>query len=92
MASLQKTHFVWGSPHSEQGSEGLLAGAKVRYRVQLEVQADVGALQLTLVLYNWASDVVYNTGLPSTPLGSNSIKQVRYAGLRVLFLQFLGLP
>eukprot|EP01049_Picozoa_sp_SAG25_P010377 SAG25_NODE_1129_length_3863_cov_21.383634_5_plen_62_part_00 len=46
MASLQKTHFVWGSPHSERESEGALAGVKVSYTVQLEVQADVGALQL----------------------------------------------
>ena len=45
-ASLQKTHFVWGNAHSEWGSEGALAGAKVRYMPQLKVEADVDAPQL----------------------------------------------
>jgi hypothetical protein len=35
-----------------------------------------------LMLRNWASDAVYYTELPSTPLGSNSTKQRRYARLK----------
>jgi hypothetical protein len=43
------------------------------------------------MLHNWTSAPHY-TGMPSTPLGSNSTKQRRYAGLRVLFMQLLALP
>eukprot|EP01049_Picozoa_sp_SAG25_P010119 SAG25_NODE_1073_length_4113_cov_8.429746_2_plen_89_part_00 len=46
MASLQKTHFVWGNAHSEWGSEGALAGANIRYMPQLKVEVDVDAPQL----------------------------------------------
>jgi hypothetical protein len=42
--------------------------------------------------HNWASVALHYMELPSTPLGSNSTKQRRHAGLRLLFLQFLGLP
>ena len=61
-ASLQKTHFVWGSPHSEWGSEGALAGAKVRYMPQLKVEVDVDAPQLgicCLTLHGAALDATW---------------------------------
>eukprot|EP01047_Picozoa_sp_COSAG01_P011837 COSAG01_NODE_523_length_15948_cov_161.993690_3_plen_97_part_00 len=45
-----------------------------------------------LTLHNWESVALHCMQLPSTPLGSNSTKQRRYTGLRLLFLQFLGLP
>ena len=34
--------FVWGLPHTKHRSEGPLAGAKVRYRVQKVVHAEFG--------------------------------------------------
>ena len=61
-ASLQKTHFVWGNAHSEWGSEGALAGAKIRYMPQLKVEVDVYAPQLDiccLTLHGAALDATW---------------------------------
>jgi hypothetical protein len=61
-ASLQKTHFVWGNAHSGWGSEGALAGAKIRYMPQLKVEVDVDAPQLDiccLTLHGAALDATW---------------------------------
>ena len=62
MASLKKTRFVWGSAHSEWGSEGAVAGAKVRYNImsQLEVHDDAPQLDICCpTLHGAAPDATY---------------------------------
>jgi hypothetical protein len=58
-ASLHKTHFVWGNAHSEWGSEGALAGAKVRYMSQLEADVDAPQLDICPTLHGDALDATW---------------------------------
>eukprot|EP01047_Picozoa_sp_COSAG01_P022531 COSAG01_NODE_1340_length_10648_cov_10.144089_10_plen_134_part_00 len=73
-ASLQKTHFVWGSPHSEWGSEGALAGAKVRYMPQLKVEADVDAPQLGI-----CCPTLHGAALDATWVQLDQTEAIRWA-------------